>query len=559
MFAVVQKYLAGLKDRWSTLGTLWRLLVVACAVLVFAIVAFWLNELFFYVLARSYVNDIADVFNLNKHLAKAITLVVGVTAAYLAWKTFSLSAGRRQIGYFGILGLLIGYSILLWQGTKDQIFNKCYVITHEGDVLIREQPGIDPVTGRSCRPVTPDLVYLLEEYGKGRRPQRIASHDPTFFNPRSGEPSVWYFKDKDGAIQIFDLMGFHPETGEELQPVTRDIVDVWKAQQKRVAADKLIRPPRQIDPENFPFFDALTGEPRVWYWRGANGEYEFYDHPGYHPRTGEQLAVITKEAIAAWRSALQQAADFAAAQAQQQQAVLERQQRHAAELAAAQAQAQQAALEQQQRQEAELAAAQERAQQAAPLCDQLAANPTDPRKPAHVSGVRYDDLKTQAKAATQACTLAMQTYPGEQRYRYQYARALQVDEPEKALDVHKELARNNYPASFDNVGWLLIRTRKDIQQAIGYFKDGVRRGDPDSMVSLADLIDRHYYVPENDPTDTRFALLSRAAQLGHPGAQLAVEQERIKFQQQQIQQQNQQQQEQLMIQMFGTILQSVAH
>lgn len=107
MFAVAQKFLAGLKVRWSSLSTPLRLLVVACAVLVFVLVAPWLNELFFYVLARSYVNDIADVFNLNKHLAKAITLVVGATAAYLTWKAFSLSAGRRHIGHFGILGLLI--------------------------------------------------------------------------------------------------------------------------------------------------------------------------------------------------------------------------------------------------------------------------------------------------------------------------------------------------------------------------------------------------------------------------------------------------------------------
>lgn len=224
MFAVLQKFLAGMNGRWSSLGTPMRLLIVVFAVLVFSLAAPWLNELFFYVLARSYVDDIADVFDLNKHLAKAITLVVGVTAAYLAWKTFSLSAGRRKIGYFGILGLLIGYSLLLWYGTKGHFFDpkgnsiKCYVLTHAGEVRYGEHPGIDPTTGRPCRPVTPELIDLLEEYRKGRRPQRITSSSPTFFDPRSSEPSVWYFTDRDGAIEIFDLMGFHPETGRSYNP-----------------------------------------------------------------------------------------------------------------------------------------------------------------------------------------------------------------------------------------------------------------------------------------------------------------------------------------------------
>lgn len=156
--------------------------------------------------------------------------------------------------------------------------------------------------------MTRELIYLLEEYRKGRRPERITSGDPTFFDPRSSEPNIWYFRDRDGAIDIFDLMGTHPETGEELQPLTRDIVDLWKDQNKRREAEKLRHPARQIDdPERFGFFDALTGKPRVWYWRRSNGEYEFYDNSGYHPLTGEQLAVITKDVITAWKAAVETA------------------------------------------------------------------------------------------------------------------------------------------------------------------------------------------------------------------------------------------------------------
>ena len=37
----------------------------------------------------------------------------------------------------------------------------------------------------------------------------------------------------------------------------------------------------------------------MWYWRGENG-YEFYDALGFHPRTGEVLAAITRDIINDW-------------------------------------------------------------------------------------------------------------------------------------------------------------------------------------------------------------------------------------------------------------------
>jgi hypothetical protein len=359
-------------------------------------------------LARSYVDDVADMFDLNKHLAKAITLAVFVSAVYLVGQTFSRSRTSRRIGYLGIVGLLIGHSLLLWQGTKGQIFTregkatKCYVLTHEGDVHWGEHPGIDPTTGRPCREVTRELADRLIELTKvpGRGPQRIASDNPTFFDPRSGEPSVWYSKDKQGTIEIFDLMGFHPETGEELQPVTREIVELWKAQNADTIITHNSSAPQRIgDPERFGFFDALTGKPRVWYWRGASGAYEFYDNRGYHPRTGEPLAVISKEAIAAWKRDMEAAEKKELEKSEREerdhQTVLEQERKRAEQ----EERIRQAALEQERRKQEELAAEQKLDQESASLCDQLAANPTDPRKPSNVPGVRYDDLKTQAKAA----------------------------------------------------------------------------------------------------------------------------------------------------------------
>jgi signal transduction histidine kinase len=551
MFIDVQKFIGGLKDRWFSIGPAVQLLIAVFAIIIPALAAFWLvDKLFVYLLARSYVEDVAEVFDLNKHLAKAISLVIFVAAVYLIAKTFSRTRASRRIGYLGIVGLLIGHSLLLWLGARIPPLYKCYVLTHDGEVIYRERPGIDPMTGRPCRPVTPELIYRLEEYRKGRRPQRIASDNPTFFDPRSSEPSVWYFREKDGTIELYDLMGFHPETGEELQPVTREIVDQWKTQNiDTIKTLHAPRPQRIDDPESFAFFDAVTGKPRVWYWRGPNGEYEFYDNQGYHPRTGEPLAVITKEAIDAWK----RHADDARKKELDRRDREDREHQHALEQELERAEQEernrQAAQEQERREETQ-------AQESASRCDQLAANPTDRQKPPDLPGVHYDDLKTQAREAIEACSLAMKIYPAEQRFRYQYARALQVDEPYKAFNLHKQLIHESYLASYDNAGWILINTYKNIPKAVSLFKEGARRGDPDSMVSLADLIDKHYAF-ESNPQVASYTLLSRAAELGHPGAKLAIEQKQFEFQQLQQQQEFQQQQAQMMLQFFGAILQNV--
>jgi hypothetical protein len=120
-------------------------------------------------------------------------------------------------------------------------------------------------------------VEKIEEYKSGHRPQRIASSSsPMFFDPTTGEPVVWYSRGDGGQIELFDLMGFHPQTGEELSPVTREVVDAWKQQSAKVVR----RVPLKVDdPEKYGFFDQTTGAAKVWYSRSDSGDYDFMMDP----------------------------------------------------------------------------------------------------------------------------------------------------------------------------------------------------------------------------------------------------------------------------------------
>jgi len=560
LLSKIKTFVQERRNELSFLGKPLQIVIVGLLVLLPAALLLWIfDQLFIFFLARSYVDDIAVAFNINKHLAKAMALVVFVMGVYFVSKLFSLSKSSRLVGKLGLVALLIAHALFLWQGTKNQFFDtsgkaiKCYILSRDGEVRYLERPGIDAVTGRLCREVTSETLERLQAYAKGKRPERIFKEKPEFFDPRTGEPIVWFWRSKSGAIELFNLMGFHPERGEELQPVSRDVVEAFKAQvalqkqeeeRREQEEERKRRPPQRIDPDNFEFFDAVSGKPRAWYWRGEGGEYEFYDNQGFRPRTGEALKLFDAEAIATW--------ERETARRKQEQLRREKEQRERSER---EERKQQEALERQQREQEKDLERRQLEAQAGSQCDQLAANPNDPRKPSDVTGVHFDELKEHAAEAVKVCYSAMAVFPDEARYRYQYARALGFSEPDKAIGIYGQLTRQKYPAAFDNLGSLLWQRKNNESktEAINVFKEGVRLGDPDSMVSLAGLIGSRY-VPVPNPFAAKYALLKHAAGLGHEGAKLAVERMEIELQQQQQERASQQQQEQMMLQLFGNIL-----
>jgi hypothetical protein len=70
------------------------------------------------------------------------------------------------------------------------------------------------------------------------------------------------------------------------------------------------------------------------------------------------------------------------------------------------------------------------------------------------------------------------------------------------------------------------------------------------MVSLAEMIDKGTYLPDSNPIATKLALLKRASDLGHAGAQRAFPLELAKVQQAQANQETQRQ----MMEIFGQIV-----
>lgn len=303
MFAVLNSIRAKLPGFGSPL----RLLIMSgFALLALALVAWLSNHIVLFFLSRSYVDQLAVALDINKYLATALFWATFGVAALFGTYAISFSRRRRVLGLGGLLALLISHSLILWLGTSGHFFErsgkpiKCYIITRDA-IRYGGQPGTDPASGRDCRPVTPEIVERLDAYAGGARPHRLESSEPVFFEPRTGGPVVWYAAGANGQVELFDLMGFHPETGEELLPVSREIVQRWKGQQEERARQESRSAPQHIDPEKYGPFDPVTGAARVWYWRNERGAFEFYDRPGFHQSSGERLEIITREIIDTWR------------------------------------------------------------------------------------------------------------------------------------------------------------------------------------------------------------------------------------------------------------------
>lgn len=65
------------------------------------------------------------------------------------------------------------------------------------------------------------------------KPADPRSH--AWFDPKTGQPQLWFWRDGDRAFEFFDNDGFHPQNGEKLQPVTSKTAADWKTFEARQA------------------------------------------------------------------------------------------------------------------------------------------------------------------------------------------------------------------------------------------------------------------------------------------------------------------------------------
>lgn len=85
----------------------------------------------------------------------------------------------------------------------------------------------------------------------------------------------WCAETPEG-IKTFDGPGKDPVYGIEAKPCAFEQIVTIRETEKGISGSQRL----QIgDVKQFPFFDPITGKPRVWFYKLPEGGYEFYDRP----------------------------------------------------------------------------------------------------------------------------------------------------------------------------------------------------------------------------------------------------------------------------------------
>lgn len=182
-----------------------------------------------------YVDTLANLSGLNSYLVTAVALVAFVPFYYAVTLVLyhPFTPKMRWRGIAILLVLAVGYNVSLYVVTRDLTFGfktdkalRYYALTPDG-VKFYDRPGVDTTYGMPLQPVTVDNVMDLLAMSRGEFRRLDDRGALSFFNPRTGAPTIWYFKHDDGALEFYNQPGFHPGTGRRLLPATESIYREW--------------------------------------------------------------------------------------------------------------------------------------------------------------------------------------------------------------------------------------------------------------------------------------------------------------------------------------------
>ncbi len=154
---------------------------------------------------------------------------------------------RRRKWVKGTVELLILIPIVLvaWSAIRNAYFDpetgaaaRYYALTPEG-YRFYDAPGADPAYGIPLKPLTKEVITAVRARQEAQfHEYESLDETPYLFHPASGKPQVWYGGDPNGEIQFFSSPGYHPRTGQPLQPITTEVVKAHQ-QMRRVAEERM--------------------------------------------------------------------------------------------------------------------------------------------------------------------------------------------------------------------------------------------------------------------------------------------------------------------------------
>lgn len=132
-----------------------------------------------------------------------------------------------------------------------------------GEFFCLDHKGVDPLTGVPLEAMTSQIAIEQQLRKAKLLPEliRTAPEQTSFFDSLNGKPQVWYAKREDGCFDLFNRPGVHPQKGEQLLAVNRDIVRlVFACDARNREALKAAERDRSNTEAPTPFASARGGQ-----------------------------------------------------------------------------------------------------------------------------------------------------------------------------------------------------------------------------------------------------------------------------------------------------------
>jgi len=198
------------------------------------------------------VNNIAARSGLSPFLVRGSVILITIPFFWAVTKFTRNILGLMSLGwaplsfYRNRYGLIIicyvsfFFLAMYWASREAYAYKYCGD-TPEG-IFVSDGAGKDPVYGVQLAPCSINQIKVLRN-GKGnlRPPAEMTIVDPDAFewyDAMTGKARVWYAILPNGDYKFFDRPGSDPHTGQQLQPITPDIVQQLRKKDEEARQQK---------------------------------------------------------------------------------------------------------------------------------------------------------------------------------------------------------------------------------------------------------------------------------------------------------------------------------
>lgn len=186
-----------------------------------------------------------STMGLPENLAWALVLPYAVILTYVLKYVFSTDEDKVLIGLIAACFLWVGWFGTQYYLHKNDNFDStgkaitCITAYPDGYKVSKskcENGEPDPITGNEAFPIPKELIGEYLDSNGYMQLKEIQLTPETKFFTINGLPRIWYYRDSEGQIHLYNLPGVEPFTKKRLLPITEEVAEELRALLKKKTA-----------------------------------------------------------------------------------------------------------------------------------------------------------------------------------------------------------------------------------------------------------------------------------------------------------------------------------